>query len=69
MLSAFRNVNTFNTLKFFFLIFWKVNDNLYNYFNLDNVDICSLLTEEYVNFKPLLLTKIFIKTRGGQLTG
>jgi hypothetical protein len=36
--------------------------NLYNYFNLD---ICSLLTEEYVNLQPLLLTKIFMKLEVG----
>jgi hypothetical protein len=43
--------------------------NLYKYFNLDNDDICSLLTEEYVNLQRLLLTKNLMKTRGGWLTG
>ncbi len=41
--------------------------NLYN-FNLGSDDICLILTVEYVKMQPLLLTKLFMKTVGGQLT-
>jgi hypothetical protein len=34
-------------LTFYILIFWKVDVNLCN-FNLNNDDICSILTAEYV---------------------